>query len=375
MDCRLCGGPLRTRPALHLPGMPPAAQSFVDSPRQAGRLVDLDVRQCEACGLVQLDAEPVPYYKSVVTAARWSEEMLAFRARQAEAFVERFGLAGHKVIEIGCGGGYYLDLLEKAGAHAYGLEHGAMAVAEARAAGRRVARGYPTDLHALPDGPFDAFVCINFLEHAPEPRRFLAAIASKLADNAVGLVEVPSLETAIARLRYYDFVGDHLSYFTRRTLTFALEGTGFEVLECAPAWHDDDLVAFVRRRPRADFTAWAIANPVVAEFRQLVAHPAYRRIAIWGASHQALTLIALARPERLDCLVDSSPAKQGRFEPTLGLPVLPPSALAERGVDTVLVMAAGYSDEVADILLHRMSFAGTVAVLRETRFEIMAEGR
>jgi 2-polyprenyl-3-methyl-5-hydroxy-6-metoxy-1,4-benzoquinol methylase len=370
MDCRLCGGGLFPESVLRLPGMPIAAQAFVNSRAEAGRSVDLDIRQCSACGLVQLDAEPVPYFKSVITSARWSEEMLKFRTNQACAFVSKFGLANRKVIEIGCGSGYYLDLLHQAGAQAYGLEYGEAAVVEARANGRSVDRGYPEHGMSVPNAPFDAFVCINFLEHAPEPRKFLTAITGILTDNAVGLVEVPNLDTAVARRRYYDFIRDHLSYFSTATLTHALEGSGFEVLECGTAWHDDDIVALVRRRAKADYNRWVTENPVVSEFDRLVADPSHSGIAIWGASHQALTLIALTKPKRVQFLVDSSPVKQGRFEPTLGLPILKPEAILQKNIDMVVVMAAGYSDEVCAILLNRMRFSGTIAVLRETHFEL-----
>ena len=174
----------------------------------------------------------------------------------------------------------------------------------------------------------------------------------------------------MSRRRYYDFIRDHLSYFGTATLAHSLEASGFEVLECKSAWHDDDLVALVRRRPKADFTPWVCENLVALEFERLIADRNYRSIAIWGASHQALTLIALTRPGRVAFLVDSSPAKQGRFEPTLGLPILPPEAIVQRKVDLVVVMAAGYTDEVCNILLDRMAFRGTIAALRETHFEV-----
>jgi SAM-dependent methyltransferase len=375
MDCRLCGGTLHPETVLRLPGMPTGAQAFVRSPTEAGHSVDLDIRQCGACGLVQLDAEPVPYFKSVITSARWSEEMLKFRTKQASAFVSKFSLTDRKVIEIGCGSGYYLDLLHQAGAQAYGLEYEETAVAEARANGRSAYRGYPEHGISVPNAPFDAFVCINFLEHAPEPRKFLTAITGVLTENAVGLVEVPNLETAVARCRYYDFIRDHLSYFNTGTLVHALEGSGFEVLECESAWHDDDIVALVRRRPKPDYSRWVIENPVVSEFQGLVADPSHSGIAIWGASHQALTLIALTKPKRIQFLVDSSPAKQGHFEPTLGLPILKPEAILNKNIDMVVVMAAGYSDEVCDILINSMRFSGTVAVLRESHFEFKGPRR
>lgn len=369
MTCRLCDGPLAEESALRLPGMPSGAQSFLDQPHPLPPTVDLVVCACMRCGLVQLDNTPVPYWREVITAAGCSPEMATFRCVQAEEFVRRFGLRGSRVLEVGCGDGYYLDLLADAGAIPIGLEYGVAALERARQAGRPVQHGYITEA-PLDLGIFDAFVCINFLEHAPQPGAFLQAIASHLTPSGVGLVEVPNLETVIHRRRFYDFVADHLSYFTAATLRFALEGNGFEVLECASAWHEDDLVVLVRRRPSADFHTWLAENPVLTAFKTLTDDPRYQRIAIWGASHQALTLIALAHPKRVECIIDSSPAKQGRYESVLGLPILPPERL-DSSFDLVIVMAAGYSDEVVAMLTGKLRFGSAIAVLREKGFELV----
>ena len=363
----MCDGRLAEEVALRLPGMPGGAQVFLDRPSPLPPTVDLVVRTCTHCGLVQLDNSPVPYWREVITAAGWSQEMAAFRRAQAQDFVARFGLQGASVLEVGSGDGYYLDLLADAGAVPTGLEYGAAALERGRLAGRQIRQGYITE--APPGlGTFEAFVCINFLEHAPGPGAFLRAIAQHLTPTGVGLVEVPNLETAIRCRRFYDFVADHLSYFTPASLQLTLEANGFDVLACEGAWHDDDLVALVRRRPAVDFRPWVTENPVVTAFKALTDDPRYRRIAIWGASHQALTLIALARPHRVACIIDSSPAKQGRYESVLGLPIMPPDCLDD-SFDLVIVMAAGYSNEVVAILTDRMGFANAIVVLHETGFD------
>lgn len=399
MNCRSCGRPLLSRPVLELPAMPNSAQGFLDDPSDARDLTDICVRQCAACGLVQLDSEPVEYFRSVITSAAWSSEMMAFRQQQARDFVARFSLQGRPVLEVGCASGHFLDLLEAAGAVACGLEQGARGVEEGRSRGRKIIQGYVTE-HPPLEPPFSGVVCINFLEHSPRPADFLCAIHGLLEEGGVGLIEVPAFDQAVERVRYYDFVRDHLSYFTSDSLTHIFQATGFEVLRLERVWHGDDLCALVRKRARADFSHWIAANPVVTEFRALVSgvdntssqapscspisersslgdgalRPSDRftRIAMWGASHQALTLIAMARPERVRYIVDSSPAKQGRFEPCLGLPIVPPERLHEEPVDLVIVTAAGYSDEVVRQLRDSVQFRGAVAVLRDSRFDLAA---
>ena len=51
-------------------------------------------------------------------------------------------------------------------------------------------------------------------------------------------------------------------------------------------------------------------------------------VAVWGASHQALTLLALARATNVAYVVDSAPFKQGRLTPATHLRVVAPAHLA-----------------------------------------------
>ena len=122
MRCRVCDSNLEL--LLEYNNMPKAAQNFptfedLDSEKGA----DLFVSQCISCGLVQLENEPVSYYKEVIRAAAFSEEMRGFRTKQFKQFVKKYSLQDKKVVEIGCGKGEFLSLMKKAGADAHGIEY------------------------------------------------------------------------------------------------------------------------------------------------------------------------------------------------------------------------------------------------------------
>ncbi len=342
--------------------MPASAQGFLKpSHRLRSRKTDLAVWQCSRCGLVQLASRPVSYYRSVLTAAGLSEEMKTFRQAQLLAFVEEHALAGRRILEFGCGEGHLLDLLVAAGARATGLEWGEAALAAARKAHRDVLKGYAAD--GEPEAAFDAFICINFLEHAPRPDLFLAGLARWLKPGAFGLVEVPSFDAMVARRRFFDFIPDHLSYFSERTLSLALEAAGFEVLECSPVWKDYDLAATVRLRVPMDLSDWVEHHPVVRALARILEDSASGRVAVWGASHQGMALVSRADHRRIQCIFDSSPAKQHRCEPTTLLRILPPAELNEQNIQTVIVLAAGYAPEIIAALKGELGFRGRIFAL------------
>ena len=65
--CRLCNSKLFTSPLLQLKGMPKAAQHFPnESEFKEDKGITLNVYQCSSCGLVQLNINPVNYFKEVI---------------------------------------------------------------------------------------------------------------------------------------------------------------------------------------------------------------------------------------------------------------------------------------------------------------------
>ncbi|MBK9446531.1 MAG: methyltransferase domain-containing protein [Betaproteobacteria bacterium] len=356
--------------------MPCAAQSFPSAEElDKDKGAKLTVCQCSSCGLVQIPGLPVPYFREVIRATAFSPEMRTFRQAQFSEWVEGYQLAGKRVLEVGCGRGEYLTLLQELPLQVHGIEYSANAIAACRAAGLPTSRAFiARSGQVLKAGSFDAFLTLNFMEHWPDPVASLRGIGDNLVDSAIGLVEVPNFDMILTQGLYSEFISDHLSYFTRETLIYTLQSAGFEVLKCESIWHDYILSAVVKKRAPVNMT-------LLASRRQTVATALHRFIdqfpdtgvAIWGAGHQALATIALAEiGHKIKYVVDSAPFKQGRFTPATHLPVVPPAALETNPVSAVVVMAAAYSDEVYGIIRAKHGPELKVAILRDFGLEICA---
>lgn len=80
-------------PLLQYANMPKSAQFLpVAASLKNDEGVDLNVYQCAACGLVQLNSHPVHYYRDVIRAAAFSEEMRKFRLDQFAGFIKQHNL-------------------------------------------------------------------------------------------------------------------------------------------------------------------------------------------------------------------------------------------------------------------------------------------
>lgn len=374
-DCRVCGQSLFERPLLSYINMPAAAQCFPTAETlhtDAG--TDLDLRQCSSCGLIQLSNAPVHYYKEVIRAAAFSDEMRAFRRVQFQDWIRAHGLEGRKVLEIGCGRGEYLALLDELSLQAFGTEYAAASVKSCLDQSLAVFEAFPSaDGDRYDQGLFDAFICLNFLEHWPEPNDTLRGVWRNLSDGAVGLVEVPNLDMIIGKGLFSEFIADHLLYFTRDTLVFTLQYNGFEVIECKPVWHDYILSATVRKRVPTDLGFFEdYRQKISSDLRTFIERFPPGKVAVWGAGHQALAVIALAGVGgQIRYVVDSAPFKQGKFTPATHIPIVSPDTLAGDPVDAVIVMAASYSDEVGRIVRRDFPSVKHIAILRDYGLELL----
>ena len=169
MNCRVCKNAFFLKPLLQYKGMPKAAQCLPDADALACETgVNLDVFQCAGCGLVQLSNDPVPYYREVIRAAAFSEEMGSFRKKQFVDFVNQYYLKGKKIIELGCGRGEYLSLMQQTRVDGYGIEYSQDSVDYCKQHDLNVVQGFVENAsQTINNAPFDAFFILNFLEHVP----------------------------------------------------------------------------------------------------------------------------------------------------------------------------------------------------------------
>jgi 2-polyprenyl-3-methyl-5-hydroxy-6-metoxy-1,4-benzoquinol methylase len=373
--CRVCGGGFFQDPLLRYEDMPGAAQFLPDTESlESDSGVDLDVYQCSGCGLVQLSNAPVPYYRDVIRAAAFSTEMKDFRMKQFESFIRRFSLSGKKVVEIGCGCGEFLSMLQQLGVAAYGLEHSHESAARCQKDGLRVSRGFiESRNYGLDHAPFDAFLLLNFLEHLPDPNSALTGIRNNLSDGAVGLVEVPNFDMILRNRLFCEFIGDHLFYFTEETLNATLRLNGFEVIDCEEIWHEYILSAVVRKRKRLDLSRFhEHRQQLKSQMEGYIHRFGNKRVAIWGAGHQALAAISLMKlGDKVKYVVDSATFKQGKYTPATHVPIVSPDALESDPVDAIIVMGASYSDEVAKNLQRKSGGNMSISVFRDFGLELI----
>ena len=350
--CISCKGSLHE--LMKIENMPASAQDIPtkeELDKDSGIEVSLCV--CEDCGLVQLKNDAVYYYRDVIRAGGYSTTMEALRKSQYKHFIEFASLEGKKIIEVGCGRGEFLGMLLDFPVEGYGTEHKKDLVEIAKKAGLRVDEDFPeSEDHIFKNGPFDAFMSFNFLEHQPNPRTYLKAIYNNLCDEGYGLITVPSFEYIMEQNSFYEIIPDHIAYYSFESLTHLLNICGFEVLE-KDMVNRDTISMIVKKRKLPDIGGIiSKKNDIATEVVETVKKYAKAgKIAIWGASHQGFTLCATTGiADYVDCIIDSAPFKQGKYAPASHIPIISPDEARNRKLEAIIIVAPGYTNEIANII-------------------------
>jgi SAM-dependent methyltransferase len=197
---------------------------FVNPQLPPGDLVDSYEERGDPVGLIE-------WYDRVTDAAKLFEfDQILDRL---EALLPRRG----RLLDFGCGPGYFLERADRRGWAAHGVDLGAWAVGAARRLNLpNFHRGSLAD-QRFPGGWFDAVCAQQVLQQLPTPRADLAEIRRVLRPGGIFYANVPNYGCLSIVLGQDDFElnwpMDHVNYFKPRTLRRLLETCGFEVLRTA----------------------------------------------------------------------------------------------------------------------------------------------
>ena len=375
-NCRSCGAELFEAPLLTYKNSPESAQNFINDLTSSNDApVTLKIYQCSKCGLIQHNSQPISYYKKVIRAVSFSKEMTDFRLQQLDVWLQKYSLKNKSILEVGSGRGEYLDLFKKIGVKKiFGLEFEKNNIEYILSQGNNATQGYLEDgLEDIKGQPFDAFAIFSFMEHWPNLKLGVEILNKFLNANAYGLIEVPNFDMIKAKGLYTEFTVDHIFYFDQKSLSNFLTSNGFEILSIKNIWNDYIISAEVVRREPLNVEIFNKKFKIIkVSLNDYLDENKNNKIVIWGAGHQALTVISLSNiKKKISYIVDSATFKQNKYTPESHLLINKPDYMLKDKPDSIIVMAAGFSDEIVKIINTKYPFIQNIAVLREDNLEII----
>lgn len=327
---------------------------------------------CPRCHHVYNEAfapELLDYTPAYENSLHCSPHFSGYAEDLARSLVERHGLHGRLVVDIGCGRGDFLALVCRLGANrGIGFDRSCPpdAAELAEDLDLTFVREFFSPATALP--PIDLLCCRQVLEHIADPAAFLAEIVASPAvtSETILFFEVPNGAYTFEDDGIWDLIYEHCSYFSAPGLAALMERCGLEVIATRDLY-DGQYLGIEVRRARGAFPLreGPVAAPGAAPtdfaerfdaklsfWRDALSGWSAdgERIVIWGAGSKGVSFLDSLRPDSVGHAVDLNPRKQGRFLPGSGAEVVAPEFLRDCRPDRVILMNAVYRAEVADLL-------------------------
>lgn len=336
---------------------------------------DLALGFCDRCGFITntlFDESVLRYGDQYEETQGFSPTFGAFARKLAQGLVDRFGLRGRRVLEIGCGKGEFVALLcELGAASGIGFDPAFVPGRTTGAAPARVEFRRENYSRAHAGLETDLVVCRHTFEHIPRTLDLLRTLRSNLGPRKVPVVfEVPDTGRVLREGAFWDIYYEHCSYFTPGSLARVFRLAGFDVTDL---WMEyDDQYLLIAARPGnggppapmrleetpartgalvADFARTSAAS--IARWRRTLAdlHAAGARTVLWGGSSKSvgfLTTLGITR--EIELCVDINPYKQGKFMPGTGQKIVAPQELVDYRPTHAILTNPIYTGEIGEQL-------------------------
>lgn len=199
-----------------------------------------NVVKCKKCGLVYVNPRPTKreigkfypetYYVGPADAESGIDKFQYIRMKK----IKKFKKSG-KILDVGCGPGYFLAVAKKNGWQAHGVEVSKIAADYAKKKfGIKVFAGELRQAD-YPDEYFDVVTLWHVLAHLPNPSETLAEVNRILKKDGLLVATVPNISGFQAKVfKEYWFhldVPRHLYFFEPGVLRQMLRKSGFRTLK------------------------------------------------------------------------------------------------------------------------------------------------
>jgi SAM-dependent methyltransferase len=338
----------------------------------------LEIVSCATCGhaynaAFDIDRLDDLYAAMVLTNTPVSESMIANLESTAEYILSK-APRNPVVADVGGGTGVLSRTMARRAREVHLVEPSrALRAADFEGTGVTLhSSSFPAP--TLGDKVFDVIVSRQVVEHIPEPMPFLTALRSRLHEDGIAYLEIPSAEYIAQTRSIVDFHYPHVHYYRRATFETLLQRAGFDVIDVTDVKDGHDQGFLLRAAtprqvappPRIDTNALAADLKARTDMGRQRLRAIDGVVALYGANAYSQALLGLFPSDaRYGIMLDDTPMYEGQraYGPGVELAIRRPSAEALNGVSAVIITAYLHDLGIAR-KVRQLQFTGPVFTVR-----------
>ena len=325
-------------------GLPAFQNKTYASPEEAmtAAIGDVELIQDPHTGLVHnhLFNPDILEYDASYQNEQAGSEIFRIHLQNVLCLIKKYFAKFSKGVEIGCGKGFFLEMLRAEGLDVIGFDPAYQGNSP-----------YVVKKYYDGDSGYEADYIIlrHVLEHINDPFHFLEKLSRDANRNCYIYIEVPCFDWIIKNRAFYDIFYEHCNYFSAEILQECFT----EVLSAGHLFGGQYLYIVANlssfkyplRQNRHDYRELNILGQLDHIVNETdFSSPVY----IWGAGAKGATLVNLLfkRSIHVEAIIDINPAKQNRFIGLSGTPIVSPDNAGKLKNANVIVMNPLYLDEI-----------------------------
>jgi SAM-dependent methyltransferase len=413
-SCLACGSIYLTE-LLSL-GSQPLANSFQTEPGNA-ESYPLGINYCDVCSHVQLShvVDPDLLFKNYLYVSGTSHTQLEYFEWFARMVYEnnykkpnqhpKFVLAQHNILDIGCNDGSQLDEFKKLGYNTFGVDP-AENLYPLSSINHKVECGYFNRYTHIFDRRFydfikrntgslvyfDVITCQNAFAHNNDPLLFLRNAKERLHPESGKMYLTTSQSNMILNGEFDTIYHEHISFYNIRSMKSLCDRAGLELFDVIKHPIHGESYIFVIA-PRGHGRAAHVQNLIDMEENSGLYEPAlYQQYARnckmlikdieqvlasykkngysvigYGAAAKGSTLInACNLHDKIDCVIDDNPLKQGLYMPGTAIKIFSVDHLKTLTNEKKLFvpLAWNFFDEISSNIINAHPSGESIELMR-----------
>jgi SAM-dependent methyltransferase len=347
----------------------------------------LKVLVCDNCFLVQVDEykrrEEI-FTNSYVYFSSVSNYWLEHSKRYVEKVIPRFQLSESSlVVEIASNDGYLLQYFKEKNIPVLGIEPTASTAQIAIEKGiNTLVDFFDENLAQKLSGAKkpDLIIGNNVLAHVPDINSFVRGLKILLKPEGIMTFEFPHLLKLIAKTEFDTIYHEHFSYFSFYFIVKLFEFHGLKIFDVEELeTHGGSLRIYIAHRENgkeaisenvkklldkelsigvnkiSSYTGFQErANAVKYKFLSYVidARLKGKKIVAFGAAAKGNTFLNYCgiKPDTVECVIDDTPSKQGKFLPQSHIPVVSRDYFVDNKPDIIIILPWNFKKEIIEKL-------------------------